>query len=106
MSDLLTAGSKEDEIARTAKSREVKAKAVLDGHGPCAIVNHIRKDTTPHVEALVLWQSACGGRGLSKMEYQHLIACTDCETLAHEITAALNDIAKTQTHRNLRIGPS
>ena len=106
MSDLLTAGSKEDEIARTAERREVKAKAVLDGHGPCAMVNHMRNDTTPHVEALVLWQSACGGRGLSKREYQHLIACIDCGTLADEITAALNDIEKTLTRRNLSIGPS
>ena len=66
----------------------------------------MRKDTTPHVEPLVLWQSACGGRDLSKRDYQHLIACTDCETLADEITDALDDIEKTLTrlNRTLRRG--
>ena len=54
----------------------------------------MRNDTTPHVEPLVLWQSACGGRDLSKRDYQHLIACTDCEALADEITDALDDIEK------------
>jgi len=84
-----------------------KAKAVVDGHGPCAIVNRqmysfsattlYAKRHNTHVEPLVLWQSACGGRDLSKRDYQHLIACTDCETLADEITGALDDIEKTLT---------
>jgi hypothetical protein len=106
MSDLLTAGSKEDEIARTAKSRRLRQRQYWMDTDLVAMVNHMRNDTTAHVEPLVLWQSACGGRGLSKREYQHLIACTDCETLADEITAALNDIEETLTRRNLRIGPS
>jgi hypothetical protein len=66
----------------------------------------MRNDTTPHVEPLVLWQSACGGRDLSKRDYQHLIACTDCETLADEIIDALHEIEKTPTRRNLHIDAS
>jgi hypothetical protein len=57
----------------------------------------MRNDTTPHVEPLVLWQNACGGSDLSRRDYQHLIACTDCETLAGEITDALDDIEKALT---------
>ena len=94
-----------------------KAKAVVDGHGPGAIANrqvysfsagtfYMRKDTIPHVEPLVLWQSACGGRGLSKREYQHLIACIDCGTLADEITDALDALEKTLTRLNPHIDAS
>ena len=63
----------------------------------------MQSETTRHVEPLVLWQSACGGPDLSKRDYQHLIACTDCETLADEITAALDDIEKTLTRLNRHI---
>ena len=63
----------------------------------------MRNDTTPHVEPLALWQRACGCRDLSKRDNQHLIACTDCETLAGEITEALHDIERTQGGRHLRI---
>jgi hypothetical protein len=66
----------------------------------------MRNDTTPHVQPLVLWQSTCGGRDLSKRDYQHLIACTDCETLADEIIDALHDLEKTLTGRHLHIDAS
>jgi hypothetical protein len=57
----------------------------------------MRKETTPHVKPIVLWQFACGGLDLPKRDYLHLIACTDCETLAHEITDALRDVEKKLT---------
>ena len=55
----------------------------------------MRKDITAHVEPIVFWQCACGGFDLSKRDYLHVAACTDCETLADEITDALDNIEKT-----------
>jgi hypothetical protein len=46
------------------------------------------------------------GRDLSKRDYQHLIACTDCETLADEIIDALHDLEKPLTGRHLHIDAS
>ena len=60
----------------------------------------MREDKTTHVEAIVFWQCACGGLDLSKRDYLHLIACTDCETLADQITNALDDIEKTLRRRH------
>jgi hypothetical protein len=47
-----------------------------------------------HVEPLTFWQYACGGPNLSRRDYQHVIACPECETLAGAISDALNDIEK------------
>jgi hypothetical protein len=54
----------------------------------------MRDNSTVHVEPLTLWQCACGGPELSKSDYQHVIACSACETLAEGMTDALNDIEK------------
>jgi hypothetical protein len=59
----------------------------------------MRNNTTLHVEPITFWQCACGGIDLSKRDYLHLIACTDCETFADEITDALDDIEKTLGRR-------
>ena len=66
----------------------------------------MRNDVTIHVEPIVFWQCACGGSDLTKRDYQHLIACTDCKTLAHGITDALDDIENTLPRRNLHIDTS
>jgi hypothetical protein len=52
----------------------------------------MQNDMTTHVEPIVFWQSACGGRDLSRHDYLHLIACPDCTALADQIADALNDI--------------
>jgi hypothetical protein len=54
----------------------------------------MRNHATAHVEPMVLWQYACGGRDLSEHDYLHFVSCKDCETLAEEITDALDDIEK------------
>jgi hypothetical protein len=48
-----------------------------------------------------LWQCACGGLSLSKCDYQHVIACPECETLAVAISDALNDIEKAYGRRHI-----
>ena len=54
-----------------------------------------QNDTTLHIQPLILWQCACGGSDLPKRDYQHIIACPECETLATEIGEALQDLEKT-----------
>jgi len=63
----------------------------------------MRNAESAHVEPIVFWQSACGGVDLSKRDYQHLIACSECGTLADEITDALDDIEKRLGRRHHRI---
>jgi hypothetical protein len=65
----------------------------------------MRNDQTAHVEAITLWQCASGGRDLSKRDYQHVIACSECETLATEIGEALEDIQEqlSRTHNDTSI---
>jgi hypothetical protein len=59
--------------------------------------------TSAHVEPIVFWQCACGGVDLPKRDYLHLIACSECGTLADEIADALDDIEKQLSRRHLRI---
>ena len=66
----------------------------------------MRKDITTHVDPIVFWQWCCGGLNLSKRDYLHLIACTDCETLADEITNALDDIEKKLSRRHPHLDAS
>lgn len=47
-----------------------------------------------HIQPLTLWQFACGGRDLPTRDYQHIMVCTECETLATEIRKALDDLGK------------
>jgi hypothetical protein len=63
----------------------------------------MRKAASAHVEPIVFWQCACGGIDLSKRDYLHLIACSECGTLADEITDALHDIEKRLGRRHPRI---
>jgi len=66
----------------------------------------MQTDATAHVEPIVFWQCACGGSDLSKRDYLHVVACTDCETLADEIIDALDDIEKMLGRRHRHIGVS
>ena len=56
---------------------------------------------TVHVEPLTFWQCVCGGPSLSKRDYQHVIACPECETLAVAISDDLNDIEKAFGRRHI-----
>jgi hypothetical protein len=49
---------------------------------------------TVHIKPLTLWQCACGGADLSNRDYEHIMGCPECETLAVAISDALNDIEK------------
>jgi hypothetical protein len=62
---------------------------------------YMQENPTIHVEPLTLWQCACGGLNLSKRDYQHVIACPECETLAVAISDALNDIEKAFGRRHI-----
>ena len=79
---------------------ELSAEAVVSD------TRDMRTAATAHIEPMVFWQCACGGPDLSKHDYLHLIACTDCETLADEIIDALDNIEKTLVRLNHPIGAS
>jgi hypothetical protein len=49
-----------------------------------------------------LWQCACAGRNLPTRDYQHIIVCIECETLATEIGEALNNLEKALGRRHRR----
>jgi len=57
---------------------------------------------TLHIEPLTLWQCACGGRALPRRDFQHIIICPECETLAKEIGQALDDLEKGLGRRHRR----
>lgn len=59
----------------------------------------MRTGTIEHVPAIRLWQMLCGGKELPKGEYQHIVECAACETLATQIGDALDDI-ETALRRN------
>ena len=61
-----------------------------------------QKTPTLHVQPLTLWQCACRGRALPTRDYQHIIVCTECETLATEIGEALDDLEKVLGRRQRR----
>lgn len=60
----------------------------------------MQNNPTADVEPITLWQCASGGRHLSKRDYQHVIACSECETLASENGDALEDIEKKLSRRH------
>ena len=45
-----------------------------------------------HIPPIRLWQSLCGGIPLPESDYQHVMHCAECETLADEIGEALESI--------------
>ena len=70
----------------------------------CSVKACMRSDAQVHVPPILLWQSLCGGGDLPKRDYQHIITCLECETLAKEINDALDDIENAlDSHR---VGPS
>ena len=63
----------------------------------------MRTDIIGHVPAIILWQALCGGAQLPKRQYQHIIDCVACETLATQIGDALDDIETTLRKRNIGV---
>jgi hypothetical protein len=63
----------------------------------------MRTDIIGHVPAIILWQALCGGAQLPKRQYQHIIDCVACETLAMQIGDALDDIETTLRKRNIGV---
>jgi hypothetical protein len=61
----------------------------------------MRSETLIHVSAIRLWQALCGGTELPKGEYQHIIECVACETLATQIGDALDDIEAALRRNNI-----
>jgi len=58
----------------------------------------MRNEAARHVDPIVFWQCACGGPVLSERDYQHAIACKDCEMLADGIKDALDAIEEQLRH--------
>jgi hypothetical protein len=63
----------------------------------------MQNNATVHVEPLIFWQCVCGGPNLSKRDYQHVIACPECETLALAISDALDDIEEAFSRRHIAV---
>jgi hypothetical protein len=63
--------------------------------------NLMRSELIGHVPALILWQALCGGAELPKGQYQHIIHCPACETLASQIGDALDDIEAALRRNNI-----
>ena len=61
----------------------------------------MRSETLIHVPPIRLWQALCGGAELPKGEYQHIIECLACETLATQIGDALDYIEAALRRNNI-----
>ena len=61
----------------------------------------MRSEIAIHVPPIRLWQALCGGAQLPKGQYQHVIHCVACETLASEIGDALDDIEAALQRNNI-----
>jgi hypothetical protein len=64
----------------------------------------MRSETVDHVPPIRLWQALCGGAELPKRQYQHIIHCVACETLATQIGDALDDIEDALRRNNIGMG--
>ena len=61
-------------------------------------------DTMGHVPPIRLWQALCGGAELPTRQYQHIIHCVACETLATQIGDALDDIEDALRRNRIGVG--
>ena len=66
----------------------------------------MQSDMVGHVPAIRLWQALCGAAELPKRQYQHIIHCVECETLATQIGDALDDIENALRRNNIGMGGS
>jgi hypothetical protein len=66
----------------------------------------MQSETIGHVPAIRLWQALCGGAELPKGQYQHIIHCVACETLATQIGDALDDIENALRRNNIGVSNS
>jgi hypothetical protein len=61
----------------------------------------MRSEIVVHVPPIRLWQALCGGAQLPTGQYQHMIHCVECETLATQIGDALDDIEAALQRNNI-----
>jgi len=61
-------------------------------------------ETIEHVPAIRLWQAMCGGAELPTRQYEHVIHCVACETLATQMGDALDDIEEALRRNHLGMG--
>jgi len=64
----------------------------------------MQNETVGHVPPIRLWQALCGGAELPKRQYQHIIHCVACETLATQIGDALDDIEDALRRNKIGMG--
>jgi hypothetical protein len=63
----------------------------------------MRNEILEHVSPMRLWQALCGGTELPTGQYQHIIHCIACETLATQIGDALDDIETALRRHNIGV---
>jgi hypothetical protein len=64
----------------------------------------MRNEAIGHVPPIRLWQALCGGAELPTRQYQHIIQCVACETLATQIGDALDDIEEALRRNKIGMG--
>jgi len=80
---------------------------IVHQNPPSGVKHFMRNETTAqHVPAIRLWQALCGGAELPTRQYQHIIHCIACETLATQIGDALDDIEEALRRNNIGMGGS
>ena len=79
---------------------------IVHQNPPSGVKHFMRNETTAHVPAIRLWQALCGGAELPTRQYQHIIHCVACETLATQIGDALDDIEEALRRNNIGMGGS
>ena len=83
------------------------SELVVHRNAASGVKHYMQSETTVrHVPAIRLWQALCGGAELPKRQYQHIIHCIACETLATQIGDALDDIEEALRRNNIGVGGS
>ena len=68
------------------------------------VQSFMQSETVGHIPAISLWQALCGVAELPKGQWQHMIQCDACETLATQIGDALDDIEAALRRNNIGRG--
>jgi hypothetical protein len=77
---------------------------IVHQNAASGVKQFMRNDTQGHVPPIRLWQALCGGAELPTRQYQHIIHCVACETLATQIGDALDDIEEALRRNKIGMG--
>lgn len=77
---------------------------IVHQNAASGVKQFMREETMEHVPPIRLWQALCGGAELPTRQYQHIIHCVACETLATQIGDALDDIEEALRRNKIRMG--